>query len=525
MLESRRPWFLLVLVLAATLYLVRLGHPPLFDPDEARFARTSVEMARTGDLVVPRFLGEPRLQKPPLLHWAQAALFATFGPDEFLARLPSALAALGTVFLAGLAARRKFGAEAAAWTAASLGSMPLVVLIARSGVTDAILAVHVSAAVFLDLAPPSEDRSGKPVLFGVLLALGFLSKGPIGVLLPLVIVLAGRTASGAEVWPGWRTIGLASATTAAVVAPWGLALLDRVGWPAIQAVVESELAGRIIEGAGHPEPPWFYLVALPVVTLPWVPAIVIAGARALGRWTDPQSRTARYAVAGLLAGIGLLSLSEGKVASYLLPLMPLAALLVAREVGESLRGPSLRCGSLLLVAMSLLAEAVAIAAVGPRFVEASGLWLPAAMAGVLVVGAAGTTLGWVTRRPRAAWAAAAAAQAAAIAVLVWFPPHELLERRSTAYLVRASPELKGPEPIVMAMDPHPSLSFYTGRVPEFAGLSDLPDRLTGENEEYWVFELDDWNALDAGLRGRFRVVRRVGYFLVATPGTAERRRN
>ena len=54
-------WFRVVLGAAALLLLVRLGVAPLIDPDESRFARTSVEMMESGDLVLPRFGGEPRL--------------------------------------------------------------------------------------------------------------------------------------------------------------------------------------------------------------------------------------------------------------------------------------------------------------------------------------------------------------------------------------------------------------------------------------------------------------------------------
>ena len=52
------PWF--VLIGAAMLLTVNTCALPLLDPDEARFARTSVEMLRAGDPVVPQFEG---------LHW------------------------------------------------------------------------------------------------------------------------------------------------------------------------------------------------------------------------------------------------------------------------------------------------------------------------------------------------------------------------------------------------------------------------------------------------------------------------
>src|SRR5207344_3115481 len=101
-LEERGKLALLAAAAGALLVLfLRLGSYPLLDPDEARFARTSVEMMRSGDYVVPTFEGEPRLVKPPLLHWVQAALFQLGGPSEFLARLPAATSTFLTLLLVG----------------------------------------------------------------------------------------------------------------------------------------------------------------------------------------------------------------------------------------------------------------------------------------------------------------------------------------------------------------------------------------------------------------------------------------
>ncbi len=69
---------------------------PLIDRDEPRFAEASREMRQRGDYVLPRFNGDYRFDKPPLIYWCQAAAFAVMGENEFAARLPSALFATGT---------------------------------------------------------------------------------------------------------------------------------------------------------------------------------------------------------------------------------------------------------------------------------------------------------------------------------------------------------------------------------------------------------------------------------------------
>jgi len=66
---SQRFVFWGVVGIAAVLLFAGVTSVPLLDPDESRFARTSVEMLRSGDPVVPLFGGEPRLVKPRLVQW------------------------------------------------------------------------------------------------------------------------------------------------------------------------------------------------------------------------------------------------------------------------------------------------------------------------------------------------------------------------------------------------------------------------------------------------------------------------
>src|SRR5580698_4483372 len=69
-----------LLIGAAGLFLVGNARVSLFDRDEPRYAECSREMLESGDWVVPRYLGELRTHKPPLIYWCQAAAMSVFGP-------------------------------------------------------------------------------------------------------------------------------------------------------------------------------------------------------------------------------------------------------------------------------------------------------------------------------------------------------------------------------------------------------------------------------------------------------------
>ena len=125
--------FLLVLLFAG------LGRFPLLDPDEGRYARASQEMMERDDFIVPYFNGEPRLKKPVLLYWLEIGAFLLLGFTETAARLPSALAALGTLIWLFFFARKRAGPQIAFMAVLVLGTTPLFFALARTNTIDMVM--------------------------------------------------------------------------------------------------------------------------------------------------------------------------------------------------------------------------------------------------------------------------------------------------------------------------------------------------------------------------------------------------
>src|SRR5437660_2676149 len=99
----------LLLAVSVLLTLPNLGSPSLWDIDEGNNAEAAREMMESGNWIVPKFNYQLRVDKPALLYWLQIGAYRVFGVNEFASRLPSALAALLTVFLAYELARSMFG--------------------------------------------------------------------------------------------------------------------------------------------------------------------------------------------------------------------------------------------------------------------------------------------------------------------------------------------------------------------------------------------------------------------------------
>ena len=503
-----------VLAVAVVLLGLRVAGVPLLDPDESRFARTSLEMARSGDLVVPTFEGVPRLVKPPLLHWIQSALFRSFGASAWLARLPACLATLASALFVAWITARRFGGESSAWAAAAFVTMPLVLAIGGLGTLDALLSVHVLAILALDIVDPDGADGQRALAVGGLLGVCFLIKGPVGIILPALLVLAGRTVSGREVVPRLRILTLEVAGAVAVAGPWTAALIQRVGVTPLLEVLRREALERYFAGTDHVQPVWFFPVVTVVAFFPWSGVAAVAIGRALIGRRDPATRTARYLGGALLAGLVFFTLGRGKLVPYVLPLAPLVAALSAWELGGELADPRRRSAGRLVLVLSLTIAAIAVfvrgAALGPELARAAR-----AMGLLLSAGAAVALVGLARGRPRWSHGAAAGTMIGVLLAAVLMVLPGVARLRTSAYLVREVPALRdATRPLVVVSMKVPSLVFYLDRIPEEVAVGRLGSRLDEADAPLIVFDEVDLPELDQQVRARLGEIGRSGKYVV-----------
>src|SRR5262249_59030673 len=108
-------------------------------------------MYEARDFVTPRLHGEPWFEKPPLMYWAVAASYATFGVNEFAARFPSAIAAAMCVFLVYWCGRRLWGRAVGFVAALIMASSVGFLTFARAASMDMPLTACLTAALVLPL--------------------------------------------------------------------------------------------------------------------------------------------------------------------------------------------------------------------------------------------------------------------------------------------------------------------------------------------------------------------------------------
>ena len=261
-------------LLAGLLFLGNLAYP-FVEPDESRYAQVSLEMLQSGDFVVPRLLGEPYLDKPPLLYWATAASFQAFGPHEFGARFPSALAAVLTVLITFGLGTRLFGSRPAFLASLMLLLSLGFVLSGRFLIMDGPLALFTTVcllASFLAVRGP-QVRLSWWLLAAVACSLGILTKGPVAVVLvvPPLVSLLWLDPRHARVRIGhWLA---AIAVILLVTAPWFILIAQRQGEFASHFLWKHHVL-RFVSAFNHQAPVWYYL---PVLFLGMFPSSLLFG--------------------------------------------------------------------------------------------------------------------------------------------------------------------------------------------------------------------------------------------------------
>jgi 4-amino-4-deoxy-L-arabinose transferase-like glycosyltransferase len=181
-----------LLLLAALTFFAGLGRGAITDSDEAFYAESSREMVASGDWIEPHYNYEPRWQKPVLYYWLTSATYFVTGANEFGARFWAAMAGIGLVLVTAAAGRRWYdettGLLAGAIVATNFGYFS----IGRMALPDLPLTFCITLAIYAALVSTLEQERS-PRTFVILAALGlgagFLMKGPVGLIIPLLVIV------------------------------------------------------------------------------------------------------------------------------------------------------------------------------------------------------------------------------------------------------------------------------------------------------------------------------------------------
>lgn len=353
----------ILLALVAALLAFNLGAVPLLGPDEPRYVRVAVEMQRSGAWVTPTLAGEPWLEKPPLFYWLAGAAFSVLGETEAAARLPSAAGFLLLVAATALFGARLYGTAAGLHSGFIAGLSLLPFAYGRAASMDMLLAATVTLAIGL-AALRLLGIAGRHALTGaaVFAALATLAKGPLGLLLPGLVIGAAVlvTRNGRLLREALSPLPILAFLL--VAAPWYTAISLDQGRHFLDVFILNHNLARFSSTVhNHPGPFWYYLPLLLAGLFPWSGLAVPGLLR-----TEPRRSRADLLVL-LWLGLPLLffSLAGSKLPGYILPCVPPLAILMGRSadrlVNEA-RTPEFLLSSRIVALIGLLLAAVVAAA-------------------------------------------------------------------------------------------------------------------------------------------------------------------
>ena len=342
----------LLVLLCAPIFFFRLGRPGLGDPDEGRNAEAAREMTATGDWVTPHLDGVVYLDKPPAFFWAMALSFKALGVSELTARAPSALFALAGVALVGWFARRRLGSGAGTIAGVTLALSPLYIVFGRIVIFDMMLTFCMTVAALAAFeALESERRRILPgILFFAAGGIGTISKGPVALVLPLLVAIVWAFARKRPRALGRLRFGTGALVYFAIIVPWLVLVESRNPGYLRYAIVGENLERMTSNRFETARPFYFYArVVLPGL-FPWIILCAVAGWRRTraafkGRplretWRAGRARLAgetdqgrlvvAYAAIWLWVTILFFSLIASKRPSYMLPCAAPVAILSGR---------------------------------------------------------------------------------------------------------------------------------------------------------------------------------------------------
>lgn len=371
MIDVEKPSHQLAFLIAvcAFVFFLDLGGRDIWDIDEGMHAAMAQVMLSTGDWVTPVFNGEAFFDKPPLVNWLTAVSFLLFGITEFAARLPSALAGFGTVLLTYSLARRIYGPATAIYAGLILATSFEFIVLSKVVQYDIPFAFFVTLAIWCYAFSILDERRAFRYLLGFYASVGLavLTKGPIGAVLP-GIAIVGHIAISRDWRRIWATLLPAGiALFAIVVVPW-FVLMEQANPGYLEYFIVKQHFGNFLGGEGamqprHPEPFYYYVPVLIAGLLPWGLLLPQAVVKYVRSDLSKHQSIGILLLAWLLGVFLFFSVATSKLATYLLPIFPAAAIVVAHYWNQAVTADSFAARRSLLIVAGIL-FAILVAALG-----------------------------------------------------------------------------------------------------------------------------------------------------------------
>ena len=376
---------LLLLLFFSLLFLgLGIGLRSPWPADEPRFAQIALEMIHSGDWLFPHRGGELYPDKPPVFVWMQAVFYLLTGSMAVAFLLPSLLSSLVVLGLVYDLCRRFHGTEFARYGALLLLCTLQFVMQAKKGQIDMTVCMWITLGnygLLRHFLQGPDWRWYYTAWFAM--GLGVITKG-VGFLPALMCLpylwLCLRHARQEMSLRGSLLHLLGIAVMLAAIALWVLPMVLAVGQGGDAAhiayrdnIMMRQTTERYVSGVGgHYKPFYYYFVA--VIAALWFPLSVLLPGL-VRRWIEAARKGDRLVILVFTWSLLVLlffSLSPGKRGVYVLPILPMLAVIAAPYLPDILAMRRVRSWAWIgtfTVGALLIIGALALAVAGPEVID------------------------------------------------------------------------------------------------------------------------------------------------------------
>ncbi|MFA5206109.1 MAG: glycosyltransferase family 39 protein, partial [Lentisphaeria bacterium] len=350
--EKHQGWLAAALLaIIMGVYLFVAMRSTLWDRDEPRFARATVEMVASGDWLVPTFNGVLRADKPILVYWLWAPLVWLFGGTELAVRLWAVLGTGVACYCCYLLGKKLFDWRAGMVAMLVLGTTPNMVASGTAATTDAVLLATVLLGLTgFGLTLADGFKRWHVLLLVLSFSLGLLVKGPVGPVVTLLGMIGCRLLLYREkILPKgyWWWVAGALLTGIAFFLAWGIPANIATDGRFFKLGVGRHVVARSLEPIDHHggrglRYVGFMFYYLPVLLLTFFPWTLLLPGALVTLW---RGRLGGAKMRALLLGwivlpFILMSLVATKLPHYILAcLAGLSVAVAALMVARTLRSP------------------------------------------------------------------------------------------------------------------------------------------------------------------------------------------
>jgi len=335
-LKLERSLLVLLLIMSFFLFFYKLGAPSYFETDEIIYSQVAREIVSTGDWVTLHLFTKNWFIHPPMYMWLVASSSRVLGDNEFNTRIWVAIFSVGLIFVTYLLGRRMFRNGVGLLAAFILATSLQYILQARIAIFDIPLVFFIILSLLFFLNWMEDRRPRDLYLFFLSMGLAMLMKGPVGVLLPMLVIIPFLAVTGElralfnlRLIPGIIITYLAGGT-------WYTIEAVIHGQRFVDAVFGFYMIGRYLTSIEQHYAPWYFYV--PVILVGFIPWISFLPYSIYYQWVKKGDGNNLFTIMWLAIVFIFFTLAGTKLPGYIISFYPLAAISVAKLFADDWSG-------------------------------------------------------------------------------------------------------------------------------------------------------------------------------------------